>query len=267
MQRLTPQALEGEIHRPIEVLAGDMARLRSEAVVACVQRTLGSRGMVCFRLPEFSSETLFGIASLVGEPSVEGLFAASASATTRDRLHLLADPIWQPMPPDLALLTAGAGTGGEGGLIAVSRIEAWERLSPAMRRYLAGMEACHDASLPLASACETPDELRRLAALRERCPPKRSALPVYLKASGKTALGVSPAFTAAIHDVPVEEGRAILDYLKAIFETPDLQRRIEWEEGLVVVWDPRITLLFPFGDEDLPFPVCCATLKGSRAID
>ena len=267
MRQLTPQALEGEIHRPIEVTADDMAGLRSDAVVACVRRTLTSRGIVCFRLPEFSNETLFDIASVVGEPAAEGVFAAPASATTRDGLHLLADPIWRPSSPGISLLTAGAGAGGAGGLIAVSRVEVWEMLSPAMRCYLAEMEASHDASLPLALACETPDELRGLAALRERYPPRRNALSVRLGANGKTALGVSPSFTAAIHGVPVEEGRAILDYLKALFDVPDIQHRIEWEEGLVVIWDPRVALLFPFGDSDLPFPVCCAPLKVSREVD
>ncbi len=81
------------------------------------------------------------------------------------------------------------------------------------------------------------------------------------------ALGVSPAFTSAIHGVPVEEGRAILDYLKALFEEPDVQRRIEWEDGLVVIWKPSATLLYPFGDDDISFPVSYAVLKGKGASD
>ena len=261
MRRLTPQALKGEIRRPIEVAVEDLPRLHGDAVGACIRRTLCKCGVIRFRLSEISPDILLDVASVIGEPSEQRVYGAHAEQVTRDTLHLLADPIWQQSPPDIALLAAGAGAAGQGGLISASRTMAYEALSPAMKRYLDGMEACHDASQPLASACETPDQLRWLATLRERHPPQRHALSFALAENGKKALGVSPAFTAAIQGVPQEEGRAVLSHLKALFEEPESQCRIEWEEGLVVIWNPRATLLYPYGEEDVPFPVSYVALK------
>ena len=255
MRQLTPQALQGVIHRPIEVAAEDIPRLYGDAEVACIRRTFGQCGVLRFRLSEFSPDALLAIASIIGEQSGRCALGEAVEQVTRDTLHLLVDPIWQQSPPDIALLAAGAGGEGGGGLISASRVSAYEALSPAMKRYLAGMEACHDASLPLAQACETPEQLRWLAALRERYPPRRSALTVQWTGNCTMALGVSPAFTSVIDGVSAEEGRAILDYLKAQFEQPEIQRRIEWEEGLVLIWNPRTILLCPFGDEDVPFPL------------
>lgn len=265
MRRLTPQALEGEIDRPIEVISGDFPGLRRDKMVSCIRRTLRTRGVISFHLSDLSAGTLADIASIVGDPAGDTPLMTFRDKTTRDALQLLADPIWQPSPPELALLATGKGAAGHGGLMIASRVTAYEALSPAMRRYLAGLEACHDAALPLAQTCETPEQLRWLASLRENNPPKRSALSVALAEGGVMALGVSPAYTSAIHGVPGEEGRVVLDYLKALFEEPDAQRRIEWENGLVVIWKPSAALLYPFGDDDVSFPVSYAALKGKGA--
>ena len=267
MRRLTPQALEGEIDRLIEVMPGDFPELQRDKMVSCIRRTLGTRGFVSLYLPDLSAGILADIASIVGDPLGNPPLTTFRDRTTRDALQLLADPIWQRSPPELALLAAGKGAAGRGGLISASRIAVYEALSPAMRRYLAGLEAYHDAALPLAQTCETPEQLRWLATLRERNPPRRSALAALQAESGTMALGVSPAFTRAIHGVPGEEGRAVLDYLKALFEEPDVQRRIEWEDGLVVIWKPSATLLYPFGDDDISFPVSYAALKRKGAPD
>lgn len=265
MRHLNPQAMEGELHRPLEVAVTDLPELHHDAMSAYICRMLSKSGLICFRLSEISPDALFGIASIVGELTDEHSLEASLEDATRDALHLLADPIWRPASPDIALMAVGNGAEGRGGLIAASRVAAHEALSPAMRCYLAGMEACHDASLPLAAVCETPEQLRWLAALREKYPPRTNALLWTLDDGGKVALGISPAFTAALHGAPPEEGRAVLDYLKAQFEAPECQRRIEWEDGLVVVWNPRVTLLHPFGAEQLSFSVSYAALKRRHA--
>ncbi|NIJ43029.1 alpha-ketoglutarate-dependent taurine dioxygenase [Parvibaculum indicum] len=262
MRRLTPQALEGEIDRPIKVMPDDLPGLREDRVVSCMRRTLSKCGFVSFYLPDLPAGALADIAAMVGDPLDGASLTTFRDETTQDTLRLLADPIWQPSPPEFALLAAGEGATGHGGVISVSRVAAYEALSPAMRHYLAGLEAVHDAALPLADACETPERLRWLASLRERNPPKRSALSVQLAENGATALGVSPAFTRAIHGVPGEEGRVVLDYLKTLFEAPEAQRRMEWDDGLVLLWKPSAALLFPFGDDGVSFPVSYAALKG-----
>lgn len=265
MRRLTPQTLEGEIDRPIEVAPGDIAGLRRDEVASCIRRTLRKCGFVSFHLPDRSAGALADIASIVGDPLCDMPLMTFRDRTTHDALQLLSDPIWQPSPPEIALLAAGKGAAGQGGVISVSRVAAYEALSPAMRRYLAGLDAIQDAALPQAESCETPEQLRRLASLREKNPPIRTALAVRLADSGAMALGVSPVFTSAIHGVPGDEGRAVLDHLKTLFEEPDIQRRIAWEDGLVVIWDPRVALLYPFGGDDVSFPVSYAALKEKRA--
>jgi taurine dioxygenase len=59
--------------------------------------------------------------------------------------------------------------------------------------------------------------------------------------SGRKALYVNPAFTAGIVDLPVDEGRALLQELYAHAVQPQFVHRFQWRPGSMAIWDNRCT--------------------------
>jgi taurine dioxygenase len=57
--------------------------------------------------------------------------------------------------------------------------------------------------------------------------------------SGRKVLFVNWHFTTYINELPEEESRIILDYLRNRVLQPEYQLRVRWEPNMVVVWDNR----------------------------
>jgi taurine dioxygenase len=112
---------------------------------------------------------------------------------------------------------------------------AYEMLSPAMQRFLAGLSAVHDGALPYVGAYGSK-------------PPEggypRNTHPVVTThpETGRKVLFVNSGFTSHIPELTRSESRALLDYLfKHIAETPKLTCRVRWEPGTLTFWDNRCT--------------------------
>jgi len=54
-----------------------------------------------------------------------------------------------------------------------------------------------------------------------------------------TVLYVNRHFTERINELPDEESRSILEFLLQQTARPEIQLRIKWEPGTVVIWDNR----------------------------
>lgn len=113
--------------------------------------------------------------------------------------------------------------------------EAYKRLSPAFRERLHGLSAVHSGH-----------EQAQAAALKGsiyRREPVSNIHPIVRThpATGEKALYVNPQFTRSIVGYKKEESDALLSFLyNHIAMSADLQARIKWEVGTVVVWDNRL---------------------------
>jgi taurine dioxygenase len=67
--------------------------------------------------------------------------------------------------------------------------------------------------------------------------------PVVLKdpETGRSALYVNQSYTTKILELRKDESRALLDFLFEQTHKPDMQVRVAWKPGSLVLWDNRRT--------------------------
>ncbi|KAL4780708.1 hypothetical protein BJX76DRAFT_364120 [Aspergillus varians] len=118
----------------------------------------------------------------------------------------------------------------------VNQVEAYNRLSPAIKERLHGLKAVH-------SGIEQADYSRQRGGVVRRDPvvnehPIVRTHPV----TGEKALFINGGFTRRIVGLKKEESDALLGFLlNHISRGIDYQARVRWAPGTVVVWDNRVT--------------------------
>jgi sulfonate dioxygenase len=113
---------------------------------------------------------------------------------------------------------------------------AYDRLSPAFKKFIEGLEAVHSGLDQSNAAIRAGHTVRRNPI--ETVHPVVRTHPV----TGWKSLFVQPGFTRRIVGVSKRESEAILNFLFAhIAGGVDFQVRLKWEENTVAVWDNRTT--------------------------
>ncbi|KIW57097.1 hypothetical protein PV05_05696 [Exophiala xenobiotica] len=146
------------------------------------------------------------------------------------------DVTYENQPPGTTFLYALDVPGAGGDTLFVNQAKAYERLSPAFRERLAGLQAVHSGYEQATSALNRGSIVRR--------DPVSSIHPVVRThpATGEKALYVNPQFTRYIVGFKQEESDYLLKFLyDHIALSQDLQARVKWKPGTVVVWDNRVT--------------------------
>lgn len=113
---------------------------------------------------------------------------------------------------------------------------AYQRLSPEFKKRLHGLKAVHSGHDQAAASIARGSVVRRT--------PVSNVHPIVRThpATGEKALYVNPQFTRRIVGFKKEESDYLLKFLfDHIALSADLQARIKWEAGTVVVWDNRVT--------------------------
>ena len=109
-------------------------------------------------------------------------------------------------------------------------------MSPDFQSFLEGLSAVHSGYEQAADARRAGGHVRR--------EPVSNVQPVVRvhPVTGAKALFVNEQFTRYIIGFKKEESDAILRFLyDHIAKSADIQARVKWEKGTVVVWDNRIT--------------------------
>ena len=179
-----------------------------------------------------------------------------AQAYTRGDTSLLAAQGWhaditfEPVPSDYAILKVHTSPDAGGDTLWASGYEVYSRLSPALREFLEGKEALHEANFFKRAAEANAHDLRT----GERGHPDNqgenlvAVHPVIRvnPVTGWKSVFVNPGFTRRILGVTKDESDLILGYLfKLISENHDLQVRLSWSSKLdpgrgdIAIWDNR----------------------------
>ncbi|CAI7608295.1 unnamed protein product [Penicillium pancosmium] len=118
----------------------------------------------------------------------------------------------------------------------VNQVEAYNRLSPAVKERLHGLKAVH-------SGVEQADfSLQRGGVVRREPVKNEHPLVRTHPVTGEKALFVNAGFTRSIVGLKKEESDALLSFLLAhIGRGIDFQARVRWAPKTVVVWDNRVT--------------------------
>ena len=123
-----------------------------------------------------------------------------------------------------------------GDTLFLSQVQAYNRLSPDFQRFLETLSAVH-------SGYEQADDARAAGGHVRREPVSNTHPVVRVHpVTGEKAIFVNEQFTRYIVGFKKEESDAILKFLyDHIAKSADIQVRVKWEKGTVVVWDNRVT--------------------------
>lgn len=146
------------------------------------------------------------------------------------------DVTYEQQPPGTTFLYALDVPEAGGDTLFVNQAKAFERLSPAFRERLLGLKAVHSGYEQAESATNKGGVVRR--------DPVSSIHPVVRThpVTGEKAIYVNPQFTRYIIGFKQEESQYLLKFLyDHIALSQDLQCRVKWAPGTVVVWDNRVT--------------------------
>jgi sulfonate dioxygenase len=163
----------------------------------------------------------------------------SARAFFDNRTNSIAwhsDVTYEQQPPGTTFLYALDVPTAGGDTLFVNQAKAYERLSPAFRERLLGLKAVHSGYEQAESALAKGGIVRR--------DPVSSIHPVIRThpVTGEKAIYVNPQFTRYIIGFKQEESQYLLKFLyDHIALSQDLQCRVKWAPGTVVVWDNRVT--------------------------
>ena len=149
----------------------------------------------------------------------------SSSYSDGDVWH--SDLSWLPAPPSLTFLTLDEQPPVGGDTLFASATTLFDLLSPPLAELLRGLTATH----------QRPDGPER--SLAGAVHPTVIRHPV----SGRAALYVNEGYTRRIDQLHADESRAILDTIfRRTATSPEIQCRIRWQPGTVVIWDNAAVL-------------------------
>ncbi|KAK4540659.1 hypothetical protein LTR36_008990 [Oleoguttula mirabilis] len=146
------------------------------------------------------------------------------------------DVSFEMQPPGTTFLYLLDGPIAGGDTLFGNMAEAYNRLSPEFQKRLHGLKAVHSGHEQAISA-----KARNSVVRRE---PVSNVHPIVRThpATGEKALYVNPQFTRRIVGYKKEESDHLLKFLyDHIALSADLQARMKWEKGTVIVWDNRVT--------------------------
>ncbi|KAJ5235164.1 uncharacterized protein N7469_004332 [Penicillium citrinum] len=146
------------------------------------------------------------------------------------------DVTYEQQPPGTTFLYILDSPEVGGDTVFVNQVEAYNRLSPAVKERLHGLKAVH-------SGFEQAEfSLKRGSVVRRE--PVQNVHPIVRThpVTGEKALFVNAGFTRSIVGLKKEESDALLGFLlNHVGRGIDYQARIRWAPKTVVVWDNRVT--------------------------
>ncbi|EXJ69092.1 taurine dioxygenase [Cladophialophora psammophila CBS 110553] len=146
------------------------------------------------------------------------------------------DVTYENQPPGTTFLYALDVPEAGGDTLFCNMVKAYERLSPAFQERLAGLQAVH-SGYEQATAAKNKGSIYRRAPVSSIHPVVRTH-----PATGEKALYINPQFTRYIVGFKQEESDYLLKFLyDHIALSQDIQCRVRWKPGTVVVWDNRVT--------------------------
>ena len=147
------------------------------------------------------------------------------------------DVTYEAQPPGTTFLYTLDNPKAGGDTLFLNQAAAYRRLSPEFAKRLKGLKAVHSGHEQARAALDRGSIVRRDPVMHEH--PIVRTHPV----TGEKALFVNPQFTRYIVGFKKEESDMLLKFLyEHMAYSQDLQCRVKWEKGTVVVWDVRALL-------------------------
>jgi len=146
------------------------------------------------------------------------------------------DVTYEQQPPGTTFLYLLDGPVAGGDTLFANQVVAYERLSSGFKQRLHGLKAVHSGFEQAENSSKRGGVVRRA--------PVSNIHPIVRThpVTGEKALYVNPQFTRKVIGYKKEESDNLLNFLyDHIAKSQDLQARVKWAKGTVVVWDNRVT--------------------------
>jgi alpha-ketoglutarate-dependent taurine dioxygenase len=149
------------------------------------------------------------------------------------------DETYRAAPPMATVLRSLELPALGGDTMFASMTAAYDGLSSRMKDYIAGLTAVHGFGRFRRRFERDPSQLPLLHRIELDNPnPSHPVVTVHPE-TGRKVLFVNWHFTTHVNELPEEESRMVLDYLRNRVLQPEYQLRVRWEPDMVVVWDNR----------------------------
>jgi taurine dioxygenase len=145
------------------------------------------------------------------------------------------DSTFEPQPPLGAMLRMVIRPEVGGDTLWATMYGAFESLSSRMQRLIDGMTALHDAHLIY--------RLRKAEGREAEFIPREAVHPCIFvdPVTNRRGLFVNSHYTQRINELSESESRRVLALLFEHVKAPELQVRVHWEPGMMVMWNNPIT--------------------------
>lgn len=223
-------------------LSGDVGRYRDD-----LEDLVGQHKLLVFRDQHaVDPRALVRLASLFGEPEtaphpthrdIDGVAAVkvltSNGTGTEDTWHTdgstRENTSWLTVLQAISIPECGRDT------LFADAEAIYDRLSVPFRTMLEGLTAQHSWGI------QKPD-----------APPIDHPLVTTNPRTGRKRVYVSRVYTRSILELTGPESRAMLEFLFAQATIPEVQCRVRWEPGTIVMWDNEATVHYLVQDFDFP---------------
>lgn len=152
------------------------------------------------------------------------------------------DATFMPAPPLGSVLRAVQLPPRGGDTLFADTEAAYAQLSSPVQRIVDELVATHDFTN--SSAHRRP--------LHDRFPPVQHPVVRVHPVTGRRGLFVNRTFTVRLEGLTVREDEVLLPLLIEQVHSPDVQCRVRWAPGTVVMWDNRCTQHYAVYDYDQP---------------
>lgn len=155
------------------------------------------------------------------------------------------DITFEPVPSDYAILKMHTLPSVGGDTLWASGYEAYDRLSPAYKKFLEGLTALHDGSGFTRMAQQNGQKILSPRGSPENKGEVLQAVHPVIRThpvTGYKVLFINRGFTKQILELTPDESDNTLEYLwRHISENHDLQVRFRWTPNAIAIWDNRAT--------------------------
>lgn len=243
-----------------EVTGVDLAGLDDDEVAA-VRRAVLDHYVLCLRGQELSDADQIAFGERLGElhvapfgpkhpdhPVMTVLDQRAPKGEGADAWHT--DNTFDPEPPDFTMLRCVKLPTRGGDTCFADMYAAYASLSEPVRRLVDELEAVHDLTKTLRRAIEIGASDADLSAMQQAWPPVRHPVVRTHPETGRKALFVNGNFTTRLDGLTTAESDVLLALLLDSVSSPDVQCRIRWEPGTVLLWDNRCVQHYAVPDYD-----------------
>ncbi|MBT6277641.1 MAG: taurine dioxygenase [Chromatiales bacterium] len=232
----------------------DLGTNLSDQAIADVRQALLDHGVIFFHGQDFDTSAHKRLARRFGDIFIhpflisdepEVVTIAREPGDTRivgEEWH--SDTTMMPEPPMGAILMALEVPEFGGDTLFSSQYLAYEALSEAMKRLLAGLKALHsDRMVAGPAAAARSDNRTTKARTGPEWTETLTAHPVVRThpETGRKCLFVNHSYTVGFEGMTEAESRPLLDWLMNWGHRPEFTCRFRWKQGSVAFWDNRCT--------------------------